>query len=267
MFLKRQDLMCVTVPNKMFWKYRGKRLYEVSLLLDVLGLREISSPVICAVGAGGKTSTLHRIADEYVCAGRKVCVVTTTHIIKEEQPYFLSDPTIKELEETMEIYGQVWAGVTAAGGKLQSLSQDMMSKVMGLGVPILIESDGARRLPVKVPDVHEPVIDRRATHVLSLYGLDAVGKQISDVCFRSEKAEMILKKKKTEIITPDDIVNLAFSNRAGRKGCPDSASYTVILNKADNEMRIRQALEICAKLNKKGIDRIIVTTYAGDGRG
>ena len=40
---------------------------------------------------------------------------------------------------------------------------------------MLIEADGAKCLPLKVPAEHEPVILPETTHVLSLYGMDAVG--------------------------------------------------------------------------------------------
>ena len=50
----------------------------------------VQRPVISAVGAGGKTTILHRLADEYVRAGIPVIVTTTTHILKEDRPYFLT---------------------------------------------------------------------------------------------------------------------------------------------------------------------------------
>ena len=48
----------------------------------------------------------------------------------------------------------------------------------------LIEADGARRLPCKVPESWEPVIYQKSTRVLAVYGLDAVGKSFREACFR-----------------------------------------------------------------------------------
>src|SRR5699024_3287780 len=139
--------------------------------------------------------------------------------------------------EKLDCFGQVWTGSSAPGGKLCSLPELFMEQIRELGVPVLIEADGARKMPLKVPAGHEPVIDPRTTHVLSVYGLDAVGQKLETVCFRKEQAEKILKKNGTEPVTAEDIALLASSPEAGRKGCPEQAGYTVVLNKADNAKR------------------------------
>ena len=136
-----------------------------------------------------------------------------------------------------------------------------MEQIRELGVPVLIEADGARKMPLKVPAGHEPVIDPRTTHVLSVYGLDAVGQKLETVCFRKEQAEKILKKNGTEPVTAEDIALLASSPEAGRKGCPEQAGYTVVLNKADNAKRRETALHICRLLNDRGIGRVVVTSH------
>lgn len=264
---KKPDLIYGMVRNNLLRIYRNGKICKCESLLKALNLQDTAAPVICAAGAGGKTSTLHRIADEYVSSGKKVCALTSTHILMEQEPYFLSSPTLEQIRETLEIYGQVWVGERAGGGKLKALSPDMTDAVMKWGIPVIIEADGARKLPVKVPDIHEPVIDERATHVLSVYGLDAVGGRISEICFRPDRAAALLKKEKTEIITPKDIAFLAGSVLAGKKGCPKKAFYTVILNKADNISRMEYAEEICEILQKNGINRILVTSYAKNRRG
>ena len=125
---------------------------------------------------------------------------------------------------------------------------------------MLIEADGAKRMPLKVPADHEPVILPQTTHVLSVYGLDAVGRPLEEVCFRQKEAEALLEKKGTEQVTPGDIAFLAVSEQGGRKGCPSKASYTVILNKADTPDRRETALAICGLLKVKGVDRVLVTS-------
>ena len=60
------------------------------------------------------------------------------------------------------------------------LPDDGFEKLMELAgkIPVLIEADGAKRRPLKVPAEHEPVIPEMTTHVLSVYGLDSIGKKI-----------------------------------------------------------------------------------------
>lgn len=218
-------------------------------------------PVISAVGAGGKTTTLHRLADEYVRAGIPVIVTTTTHIIHESRPYFLTEYSERAIREYLDKYGQVWLGQPAPGGKLKKLSNEQFDMLLKISkdIPVFIEADGAKRLPLKVPAEYEPVIPVRTTDVLSVYGLDSIGKKIGETVFRPELAEKLLNKKSTECVTAEDIVTLAASESAGRKGCPPYASYTVVLNKADTEAARNTAFQICRMLSQKHIRKIVVT--------
>ena len=110
-----------------------------------------------------------------------------------------------------------------------------------------------------MPAEHEPVIPEMTTHVLSVYGLDSIGKKIEETVFRPELAEILLNKNRTECVTAQDIARLAAHQSAGRKGCPEGAVYTVVLNKADSEKERHAALKICRMLAGEGIRRIIVT--------
>ena len=290
---KRQGLMSAMEQNKMIWIYREDRLCEAPFLLDALGLmplgdsgrQEASSggpmgfPVVSAVGAGGKTTTLRRLAEEFVQQGQRAVVTTTTHIVEENKPYFYRGTPdagfpaglsrmreaartfLCEIRKNLDRFGQVWTGMPASGGKLGSLPEAFVEQLWTLGVPVLIEADGARKMPLKVPAGHEPVLHPRTTHVLSVYGLDAVGERLEDVCFRKELAEKLLRKNGTERVTAGDIALFAASPRAGRKGCPEGAAYTVVLNKADNTRRKEDALAICRELKKRGIPRVVVTSY------
>ncbi len=229
------------------------------------------------MGAGGKTTTLHRLAEDFVRQGQQAVVTTSTHILEEDEPYFLraaageslTEQQLREaakafadqVREKLDRFGQVWTGSSAPGGKLCGLPGSFLEQIRELGVPVLIEADGARKMPLKVPAGHEPVIDPRTTHVLSVYGLDAVGQKLETVCFRKEQAEKILKKNGTEPVTAEDIALLASSPEAGRKGCPEQAGYTVVLNKADNAKRRETALHICRLLNDRGIGRVVVTSH------
>ena len=236
----------------MIYIYNEDRLCEADSLRQALKLENEGlrgrRPVVSAVGAGGKTTTLLRLADEYVRTGIPVIVTTTTHIMKEDKEWFLSGFSEEKIREQLQKSGQVWVGAPAPGGKLARLSNHELEKVLRLEVPLLIEADGAKRLPLKVPADH-----------LSVYGLDSVGKRIEETVFRPELAEKLLNKKRTESVTAEDIALLAASRSAGRKGCPDTAVYTVVLNKADDKRRIDTALEICRELRRRGIRQVIVT--------
>ena len=245
----------------MIYSFRDGRLCEVSSLRQAAGLTGIPSPVVSAAGAGGKTSAIRRLAQEYIESGQRVIVTTTTHMMVEDRPWFLLEPSAEKMGELLAAYGQAWVGTPAPGGKMQGVPCEFLDKIWEMGLPVLIEADGARKLPLKVPGEQEPVILPETTHVLSVYGLDAVGQRIEDICFRPERAEELLDKKITERVTAEDIAFLAASDRAGRKGCPPEAVYTVVLNKADDRKRRECALEICGLLCGKEIGNVIVSCY------
>lgn len=245
----------------MIYSFRDGRLCEVSSLRQAAGLTGIPSPVVSAAGAGGKTSAIRRLAQEYIESGQRVIVTTTTHMMVEDRPWFLLEPSAEKMGELLAAYGQAWAGQPAPGGKMQGVPCEFLDKIWKMGLPVLIEADGARKLPLKVPGEQEPVILPETTHVLSVYGLDAVGQRIEDVCFRPERAAELLDKKITERVTAEDIAFLAASDRAGRKGCPPEAVYTVVLNKANDRKRRECALEICGLLCGKEIGNVIVSCY------
>ena len=130
----------------------GKMIPYQSLLeaLKIHGGRD-RKPRIAAVGAGGKTSLLRALAAEYRMQGRKPVVTTTTHILKEDSPAFIESPDMEELTDILEREGWVFTGGKADKGRAGILPENILRQVLGLPCPVLIESDGARMLPVKIP--------------------------------------------------------------------------------------------------------------------
>lgn len=228
-------------------------------LLEALNLMEISAPRISAVGAGGKTTTLKRLAAEYTEMGRRPIVITTTHMLREHSPLFMVDPAIEEILALLEKEGCVFAGGKAENGKIKMLPDSVSDAVLKLPNPVLIEADGAKRLPVKFPADHEPVLLPHTTHVLSVYGMDALGKRIKEVCFRPELMADFLTKSTEDILTARDIAMLAQSAYAGRKGIKKKMHYTVVLNKADTSGGCRSALEIWEWMEHKKDIKVVVT--------
>lgn len=227
-------------------------------LCEALELTDVSAPRISAVGAGGKTTTLKRLALEYREMGRRPIVTTTTHMAWEASPLFLADPSVEAILALLEKEGCVFAGKKAENGKIKILPPQILEAVLKLENPVLIEADGAKRLPAKFPAAHEPVLLPQTTHVLSVYGLDALGRKIEDVCFRPELMAEFLNKSMAGILTARDIARLAQSDLAGRKCVEDGMSYSMILNKADTPDRRKAAQEIWESMENKRI-KIVVT--------
>ena len=125
-------------------------LISKQTLLEAFDLAETTAPRISAVGAGGKTTTLKRLAAEYTDMGRKPIVTTTTHLFREDSPLFLEDPSVGEILALLDKEGCVFAGGKAGNGKIRSLPEEVLEAVLKLPNPVLIEADGAKMLPVKL---------------------------------------------------------------------------------------------------------------------
>ncbi len=229
-------------------------------LLDALGLNKEDGPrVVSLVGAGGKTTVILRFRGECLEEGISHVVTTTTHMQFERSGDFLSEAS---LERVMEMAGQfrtVWLGEPVSEGKMKGFPVDFLEQVYAKGLWLLVEADGAKRLPVKAPAEHEPVVVPFSTDVLAVYGLDAVGRPIGEACFRVDKVMALLGKTAVDRLTAVDIVRLAASAAGGRKQVTDGMRYGVILNKADTPERLFVAEEIARGLRAAGVETILAT--------
>lgn len=229
-------------------------------VLKRIGIHDsCTCPVISVTGAGGKTSVIRRMAEEAVSMGLHPIVTTTTHMRREEQ--FLVEPTKEQVRERIELRGQAWLGASCEKKeKIQGMPLTFLEMLYRerTGDLFLVEADGARMLPCKVPGEREPVIWRKTTHVLSVYGLDSVGQPLGEACFRAEQAAKLLKKKQTDLITPADIAVLGIHRLGGCKGVSEQMRHWIILNKAD-EGRMDVADEISRELSRSGFTDVLVT--------
>ena len=77
----------------------------------------------------------------------------------------------------IEQYGYVIAAHHKAGQpKISGPEKEILEKLPGFCDLLLVEADGSRRRPLKVPAVHEPVIPSFADMVVGVIGLDCIGK-------------------------------------------------------------------------------------------
>lgn len=207
-----------------------------------------------------------------VCAdGEKAIVLTTTHMREETTPWSCvaeeeewiskGNELLERVKECLEQYGQAWIGARAKKGKMSCVPELILAEIESWNVPLLVEADGARMLPLKVPGEQEPVILPQTTHVFSVYGMDALDQKLEEICFRSEKAAELLGKQPEDQVTEEDIIKLACHEQGGRKGCPKQAEYIVVLNKADTKERRDRACKIAKCLYENGIKNIFVTSY------
>lgn len=251
----------------MILRYEHGKLVEQRTYREALFIESDVSPVLSIVGAGGKTTTVFHLTQEYRNAGIPVAVTTSTHMQAGEESWFLLEESEEKLRQILKKEKQAWFGLPTPPKegveirKMQAVSDTFFRQVCELQIPVIVEADGARHLPCKAPGEHEPVLYPETTDVIAVYGLDAVGYPIREVCFRPERVAEILGKDMTERLEPEDIAVLALDERGGKKNVSADRKYHVILNKADDAMRLKAARQICELTAAKENINILVTAH------
>ena len=230
---------------------------ERESLLAALGLVEGSfasgrkpekNCVVSIVGAGGKTTCLRRLQLECKKLGISAATGTTTHIQYERNESFLDRPDMDAAREILKKTGTLWMGEPVSDWKCKALPDLFYRELLVDGIWLLLEADGAREKPVKAPREGEPVLLPETGLVLCVYGLDAVGQPIKEVCCRVEQVCAILEKQETARLTAADLAKLAISLQGGRKGVQPGMRYVVLFNKADTPEREAAAWEAARQI-------------------
>ena len=80
--------------------------------------------------------------------------------------------------------------------KLKMPEIDWMRQAMKLSDLVLIEADGSKCLPCKVPADHEPVLLPESDIVVAVLGLSALGRSLKECCFRLKKQKSYCQRMK-----------------------------------------------------------------------
>ncbi len=188
---------------------------------------------IAFVGGGGKTSLIWKTAEKFVKEGKKVIVTTTTHMAVEHNRPFVLDGEKENISGMLEKYGYVLtASFDEKKKKLSSLDKNDYGILYNMCDILLVEADGARGMPFKVPMKWEPVIPEPADMVVAVAGLDALGKSIKEAAYNPYETALFLQKSPDTCIEKEDFIKIFSSPEGLRKGV-GNREYRVYLNKTD----------------------------------
>lgn len=213
---------------------------------------------IYVVGAGGKTSLIQRMAQELIQKGHLVAILTTTHrMIPQENGILLKDGQSFTGDEfrkhsCLEI-GRVVRD--RQGNVRMGYPGDIdYHKIGTVADDVLIEADGSKRLPVKVPASHEPVIFPDADRIYVVEGLSGLGKPIGMVCHRLELVKKILETEKEEkILQIEDLgILMKYGYLQPLRFRFPKAEVIPVLNQADTEELKKAGRQILENIGEKG---------------
>ena len=219
--------------------------------------------ITALVGGGGKTTLMLRLARELAKTGARVIVTTTTHIFPPEGIPQGNPANAQEVARALLLEPLICLGKPAVDGKLiaPDLSMEILSQLADY---VLVEADGAKRLPLKAPAEHEPVIPQEARLVVAVAGLDGAVQPIRESVFRPALYAALCGKSEQDVVTARDIALVLTSPNGQRKNVPPGARFAVLLNKADNEQARETALAIAAELEQYALERVVIASLGGE---
>lgn len=212
---------------------------SVRTLADVI--LQDKSRIISIVGGGGKTSTIGALGECLAANGLDVILTTTTRILPFQGP----------LPEGVRCIGE-----PAENGKLKSVEHP--EKLLDDCDVLLIEADGSKGLPVKMPASHEPVIIPETDMVIAVMGLTGIGKPIGKVCHRPEIVSAFLGKQMDDVVTEEDAAKIILSKDGLSKNV-EGRRFAVVFNQADTEKEEKIGEKIASILPEDVI--LIMTKY------
>lgn len=213
--------------------------------MELWELLQIRPGIVCAVGGGGKTTLLHRLAASL--PGR-VIFCTTTKIFPSAQMPVLCQADASQIASLLLRQRAVCIGTPTEEGKLAA-PRLSFSALRQLADYILVEADGSKNLPMKAHLEGEPVIPPGAERVLLVVGSSGFGKPIREAAHRPERYAELAGATLDDELTPQ---------RAAAVIRKEGFGDTVIVNQAAAPEQILQARELASCLS--------VPVFAGEVR-
>jgi molybdenum cofactor cytidylyltransferase len=237
-------------------------------LAEALEIRR--GEVVSLVGAGGKTSALFRLAGELVAAGWRVITTTTTRVAANEPDYAphalalggapsLPDslPALLERHRHVFLYHHLNPEAGKAIGLDPAWLDDNLAPLPGVDA-ILVEADGARRLPFKAPRAHEPPVPASTDLLVPVAGLDALGQPLDDAHIVGAAVIRETLGPLAERVTPDLMADVLKHPALGLKNAPVGARIIPLLNKVTPD-RLPLAHQIADRLlGEPRIARVLI---------
>ncbi|MBI4769832.1 MAG: putative selenium-dependent hydroxylase accessory protein YqeC [Chloroflexi bacterium] len=242
-------------------------------------LRVGPGSVVAFVGGGGKTAAMFRLAQEL--APRVPVITTTTTRIFSAQislaPIHVpvaSPDDLPDLEQLLAERGDPGRGdppgrpyllltappdpsdpAKAPGLSLETLGV-ILARTASLSPVVLVEADGSRMRPFKAPAAHEPVIPPQATHVVSVVGVDALGRPLRDeYVHRAALAAELAGAAPGDPVTPEVVAAVLTHPQGGLKGAPRAARVSALINKVESPAQEAAGREVAERVLRAPVPR------------
>lgn len=150
---------------------------------------KIEKGITAIIGSGGKTTMLHKLAEELSQQG-SVILTTSTHMRPSEVYPCLYSPTVEEIqaffaEKNNSEFPVLCVGSLTDEGKFTACDIPF-EELEQLADFVLVEADGSKMLPLKAHNATEPVIPANTKRTVCVIGASGLGKPIREAVHRPE---------------------------------------------------------------------------------
>lgn len=202
---------------------------------NVLQIEPKRHRLIAVVGAGGKTTLIYTLARELSEQGFKVAVTTTTHMYREGR------------------FGFTPLGTEYEGEKIVGFAPELPRKLLEEYDVVLVEADGSKHLPLKVPAEQEPVLPEGADLVIGVAGAQAVGRTFREACHRASLACRKLEVCSEEKITPEQLLKIVTGEIGQKKNVACEYRYVINLLGCPSETVERELQKCMEQYEETGV--------------
>ena len=236
------------------------------MLVEALGLEVARLIPLC--GAGGKTSLMLALAREFAAAGDRVLVTTTTKIASDEAAGPWPVITAAGADEIVARARCAPWGNRARNRVAIAISghDDGGEKLVGFPPEcidavarqpdfdrILVEADGSRRMPLKAPGAHEPVIPSTTDALIIVAGLSGLGQPLDETTvFRANLWAARTGVALGAPVSAESLARMVVDPGGLARGAPHDARRILFLNQADTAQRIAAAKQVIQALTGRG---------------
>ncbi len=237
------------------------------------GLRcEFEAPpwVIGIVGAGGKSTLLHRLAQEAAAAGYRVVATTTTRWWIDQWRRFGRPLLASSLETAQGLVHTLLPGEVLSlarvkdesTGKVVGLPAEWIEALLPHGDVILVEADGARGKPLKAPAPFEPVLPHVCSHVILVAGWHGIGKPLNaSWVHRPQHFARVSGLALEAPVTVSALVRVLTHPQGGLQHLPPHSRVVVVINQIDDEHALHKAREaVPALLACDRVDEVLLAS-------
>ena len=235
---------------------------------ELLDLLEARTGLVCAIGAGGKKSTLYRLAGLHPGRVGLTSTVLIPPFRKNLGAYLVIEAEENLLPTVLQaaaVHRRVaYAQPSEKRGRYAGVSPALIREIhrqAGFDATF-VKADGARARWVKAPADDEPRIPEDADTVIPVVSARAIGQPLSErIAHRLDIVEAVAGLRRGETLQPVHIARLLASEQGLLKGV-GAARVVPVINMVDDPQQEALALEAAhaALALTLRFDRVVLAT-------